>query len=674
MRPMNKIHVLVISSFMLTSCFALDPMNQKEPPKVPTDYSANTGENKNDNEDQTHQDPATPQDPETLQQPEEITDYIECVDLSNKYYVGETFKDIYRATITLVRGETKSDLTYKPSHFSVSMKDPNGDDFDATKPFKEVGTYKYKLVYAGDNKITSKKYEINVLASPTKILNSKTTLPSGFTYDTIEASCLDNLSFPTKGDVSVLVIPIEISDYPFTSSIYGSTYREKLDILFNGDGETDTGYWESVKSFYKKASGDLLNLEFDIAETYSCGYSTSELITSGINASATVGWYAVNNFKTNHGSSALQKYDNDNDGFLDGVWFVYSAPDYGTGVYGGAAGSDLFWAFCTDIIDDTGNLASPELHSFGWASISFMEKDNNVDIVDAHTFIHETGHLLSLPDYYTYDGTGGAKGPLGGLAMMDLNIGDQDAFSKMALGWANPYVPTEDCIIELRPNEASGDCILLANNWNGTAFDEYILLDLVTPTGVNHLDSTYQYPNRPYYYKESGIRALHIDARLAEFKMYYTTDGQMLDGVNPVYQADEQSYYLSDETVAELSSYGAPDRMSKDSSVPFASRTSGYQVVHSNSSSRAVINQSPYKDNRLITLVGSDNELREGLSEPADDECLFKAGSSWTLNGLTARFFGGDLGKFTNNDDFSYVFSVLSCSNLEARVQIRKIG
>jgi len=57
--------------------------------------------------------------------------------------------------------------------------------------------------------------------------------------------------------------------------------------------------------------------------------------------------------------------------------------------------------------------------------------------IDAHMLVHETGHMLGLEDYYSYSGL---ENPCGGVDMMDLNVGDHDAYSKMVLGWVNPYV------------------------------------------------------------------------------------------------------------------------------------------------------------------------------------------------------------------------------------------
>jgi hypothetical protein len=307
------------------------------------------------------------------------------------------------------------------------------------------------------------------------------------------------------------------------------------------------------------------------------------------------------------------------------------------------------------------------LGDYGWISTQFMNEGVDAPAVDAHTFTHESGHLLGLPDYYSYDFSGiGARAAQGGIAMMDLNIGDQDSFSKIALGWSDPYYVTEDCVVELKPNEASGDCILLADNWNGTAFDEYILLDLETPTGINKMDAETAYPGRQKYYNTPGIRAYHVDARLAKYAL--DSNGSL----SLVKESGQTDYYMTDSQVEKAVYAGPIGRATMDPKVPVAERKPGYKVVNANSSSRSAISEAPYNNNRLLMLIGGDNKLCENDDVGASDASLFTAGDSWTLNGRTVKFFTGDMGKFNNNDAFHYAFTVLSCDMNGAKVQIRR--
>lgn len=669
----NKIvsTLLTLCSLSLLSCGAVEKGSTIHVPSIPKGDSSSVSFEP----DSQTTSVTTPKTSSSEDTSVDQTNHIEVEDLADFYYVGETFIDVYRLKLTLFYNGTESDISERHSSLLFYMKDSNDATVDVKKPFKTPGKYKFHVGLTRDTSIVSPDIEITVKEPPSKILNQKSTIPSGFTYKDFEDSCLDNLSLPTLGQASCLVVPVEIPDYPFAEAGYGEDYLDAINRVFNGNGSADTGYWESVSSYYRKSSMGQLNLRFEIAEVLDAGAESGSLMGMGTWGAFDMAKKALDAYKTVHGADSVKRFDYNQDGYVDGIWLVYSAPDYSKGVYGGAYGEDLFWAFCADYPDLEASLSSPELHSFGWASIDFFLEGTTAPNVDAHTIIHETGHLLSLPDYYSYDlGGSNASGAQGGLAMMDLNIGDQDAFSKMALGWSNPYVPTEDCVITLRPNESSGDCIVLANSWNGTAFDEYILLDLQTPTGLNALDSQKAYNGRPPYYSEPGVRVYHVDARLGEFKYYGEGENPDFMGIGPVKHANSKDYYVMDEDVRNLLKKGGVDSISKDLNVPLSSRSSGFTVINANSTTRSKIAGAPYNSNRLLTLVGADGKHPEIDGKVGSNTSLFQAGSSWTVNGKTLRFFSNEEGVFNNGDDFNYVFSVLSCSSEEAKIQVRRIG
>jgi hypothetical protein len=148
--------------------------------------------------------------------------------------------------------------------------------------------------------------------------------------------------------------------------------------------------------------------------------------------------------------------------------------------------------------------------------------------------------MLGLNDYYSYDKTKNSEGksvyseaPSGMVDMMDFNIGDHDAYSKMLLGWVKPKVidgSSSDFNLTLSSFTDTGDCVILrdtkTDKWNGTPYDEYLLLQYYTTTGLNEQDST-GYPEWAKYgsggcYKTSGLQVFHIDSRL--YKRYGTYD------------------------------------------------------------------------------------------------------------------------------------------------------
>jgi hypothetical protein len=58
-----------------------------------------------------------------------------------------------------------------------------------------------------------------------------------------------------------------------------------------------------------------------------------------------------------------------------------------------------------------------------------------------------------------------------------------------------------------------------SNGWNGSAFDEYMLLEFYTPTDLNATDAANPYANHVQGFSENGVRVYHVDARLCTVDM-----------------------------------------------------------------------------------------------------------------------------------------------------------
>ncbi|MCF0116584.1 MAG: hypothetical protein HUJ61_00880 [Bacilli bacterium] len=331
----------------------------------------------------------------------------------------------------------------------------------------------------------------------------------------------------------ILVIPVDFEDYPSTHENVPS-----LQTIYNGFfGETkDTG-WESVSSYYYKSSYGALTLKGTVTDWFRCSKKASELqyVTSykGSPISDPT-WYvlreAVDWVKDNADSNGinLKDYDTDGDGYIDAVQLVYSCPPK----YMASGDQNLFWAFTYWDTGTRGIYNNQKGCAYVWASSQFFNignyRDENGNLLpDSHTFIHETGHLLGLDDYYSYDNS---YGPLGKCDMMDENVGDHNAYSKYLLGWTKPTYVNEAGTYVLRPFEETGDTLLFANSWNGTAFDEYILMSYYTPTGLNKKDSEVKYNTSAKMFDEKGVLIYHVNSKLMKYKFNYKS-GTMSDRV-----------------------------------------------------------------------------------------------------------------------------------------------
>lgn len=318
---------------------------------------------------------------------------------------------------------------------------------------------------------------------------------------------------PKEDPAKVLVLPIEFTDYPFRENI-----KSELDTLFNSEGKSQTNYWESVSSFYEKSSFGKLNLSFDIADTFKLGKKALEAIPDAEehqdkNYTEEIVEKALANYKSLNSSVDMKKYDRNKDGTIDAVWAIYSAPDYSQK---DVELNSRFWAFVSSN-EKKGNVDNPILNRYGWASYDFMDHAGSGKI-DSHTYIHETGHLLGLDDYYNYNQLLITNSPLGVFDMMDSNVGDNNAWSKMALGWETPFVydysKEKTARVHLKPND-QGTSLIITDKYKNTAFDEFLVLELYSPKGLNSLDSSASYEESiPQMPNEYGVKMYHVDARL----------------------------------------------------------------------------------------------------------------------------------------------------------------
>ncbi len=352
-----------------------------------------------------------------------------------------------------------------------------------------------------------------------------------YTYHDLNQKAYRDHSAPCKGEVSILVLPVSIKGFEENAS---AENLRRLDECFNSK---ELSRFESVSSYYEKSSYGQLKLSFKVAPSwYECGLtpeaiqadsSRDDLGVSSLSLSA-LNWY-----KDAYPEDSLTNYDLDKDGCVDGIWLIYDAPvmgadpDYYKKLYPNVDPTG-FWAYTFAnfrIREEMHDPASPVAKMVSWAGLGFMDEFGDGDI-DAHTYIHETGHMLGLKDYYStyspYDC------PAGCIDMMANNIGDHSAFSKFALGWVKPIVVKEAKSFYLPSFQESGEFLLLTNeNWNKTPFDEYFVVEYLSPTGLNEEDYSSPYEgNGLQGYSQAGVRISHIDNRAVDSLGHYASDPQ----------------------------------------------------------------------------------------------------------------------------------------------------
>ncbi len=480
--------------------------------------------------------------------------------------------------------------------------------------------------------------EIRVLDDNTL---AKTPLKSGFT-EKFNNSASQFSNSATIGNVKWLVVPVWFSD---SDTWIAENRKENVrnDITNAFFGTSASVGWRSVSTFYEQESFGKLKLSGKVTEWYNVG-KTAAAFKSGDNSSAlaqrVLSWY-----KTTYPQDSISNYDYNKDGVIDAMIMIYARPTDG----------DTFWAYCA--LSSTTRASvdkDPNLGTFMWASYAFMYGYNNISAktgvsgyrnaagdtnhcdVDTHTYIHESGHLLGADDYYDYAGN---YTPAGAYTMQDHDWGMHDPFSVMAYGWADPYIPTEDITLTINSFESSGDLVILTPRWNDydSPFDEYIVLEYFTPTGINEFDSTYGH--RDIYVSKSGVRVWHVDSRLAYTTSYSFNYNNITSNPNIANFRVEYAFNnTSDASGGRASALGAD-----------------------------------YVDFNILQLIRNYDNVTDKNPYPASQNDFYYKGDTFKMDGRREKNQFPNRGKLNSGDDLGCKVEFLDQDEDSVTLQITRV-
>lgn len=456
-------------------------------------------------------------------------------------------------------------------------------------------------------------------------------------HDLKQNSIYNTPAMPSTGEGKMLVVPIWFADSSnYITNAEKTSVKNDIEEAYFGEANTSSLPWHSVKSYYETESKGTLNLSGKVADWYETSYSSTTITSDQVDSLVEdVG----NSLKQQLGSE-YNSYDTDKDGYIDALILIYAAPNCNKD----NKVSESLWAYCFWLQQENYNINNPIANTYFWASYDFMYESGN-DHIDAHTYIHEMGHVLGLDDYYDYAYEYG-NNPAAGFSMQDYNVGSHDPFSQMALGWVEPYVPTDDITIEIESFQESGDVILLSPEWTGSPFDEYLLLELYTPTGLNEYDVN-NYGNYISGPNDIGIRLWHVDARL---RRYYESGGYLYVYTNSYYtNFDAGDYY---EIGPSNTTYVSNNSVDTSDYAAFVEEDRDYDSLALIRNSRA-----------------NDNDMQDNLNSLM----LFKAGDSFTMSAYSTQFPKGST--LNSGSSLGFSFEILSIDkvNLTATIQIQKL-
>lgn len=463
---------------------------------------------------------------------------------------------------------------------------------------------------------------------------------------------------PSIGEVPLLVVPIVT---PGDESKVTTSNKELIKKAFFGN--SSDLYFESLHSYYYQSSNGKLDLTGGFTDYYypsqdSQGDSKYASISNWVDTSTNlvssdmakqVSAWAKRTYNLD-----MKEYDSNNDGYIDGLWMVYLKEE---------VDSDTpFWAYKTYMSEQVADTEDPVANLYGWASLAFINdkftnstKYPNNDkyctnrACDAHVLIHETGHMLGLNDYYSYAYSGYA--PMGKMEMMEVNLNDHNGYSKLLLGWVNPYLVYGNCEIII-PSSQKDDAVIVINDdsnldftYNTTCnkyefncFNEYMLFELFTPKNLNKLGYDC-YGVQPL--TTSGVRALHVDNRLFKFKN----------------RGDDTSLTISDDGKdAFTSSFQINNKFYLYGLVRVINNSEQGSRCESQSFSYYNIDQA-YDCFDEVRWISAQSNIKLSESNKATNASLFKQGDRFTLSTYSAQFNNS---KFDNGKRFSASVDVVS--------------
>lgn len=437
----------------------------------------------------------------------------------------------------------------------------------------------------------------------------------------------------SDGQAKLLVVPVQFKN---SSNAWGNAKRDWIRKCFFGDPTSDSLPWESVSSYYTKSSYGKMNIVGEIAPTF-----TSSLTYAQIDTKQSPDVYIVEEFQSSSVYRELRKqYDGNGDGYIDAVAFVYAEMFRQND-------TERWWAHVNTHYDAK-NVDNPVVNQYMWTSFYFSKLTSNVYGAkydyDTHTYIHETGHLLGLDDYYNYSNDN-YYDPSGGQEMHSQNIGDENIYSKMCLGWIEPYYvkateTTSSLTLTLNSSAhySQGNAIILNDNWNGTPMDEYIIIEYYSPTDLNKKDSESKYARNAQMFQTSGFRIYHVDSRLVAYEKVARelTPSDFVSRINSI----DTTYFNF------IGASNSP--IFKRSWLPDETERENFKQIH-------------------LLQAGGVNTLKNG--HKADDSDLFKEGAEFVAN--SNFFYKGT--KFNAGNEVGYKITIGKCEGAQGTLTISKI-
>lgn len=467
------------------------------------------------------------------------------------------------------------------SQVSYAMDPPTKQQINS---YKKDGTYDARLANATHLKNNqfdpvlvekfNKKHGIKTSSTQSSKTNSVGSSSSSSSTSNSNLPTNWKGGLPSTGNVKVPVILIDFPDYPHNVN----DTVTKTDSKFFGSGNPDNYPYESLKNYYLRSSYGKLNITGTVYGWYTAAHVRSYYSNLSSSGDFSYGNEALIMEAVNYFHSQgvnFSQYDNDNNGYIDSLYVKWTGPDNGW--------ANFWWAYQSNWQANSAfTVDGKKFNKFVWSWYNNSAQGSPSDSI--RTDIHETGHLLGLPDYYDYNTDTGPDGGVGGLDMMDSNWGDHNCFSKYILGWINPQIINSGTWkVVLNPSGTSTDSLIIMPGTLINPYQEYFMVQFRKrgagndPLNYHGTDSKVGWPGD---YPNDGILIWHIDATLNSSGTDYLYDNSYTshkllslleaDGLSEIESgksADAGDYYVPGSVLNPYSDPNSYNYSSSDTGV-----------------------------------------------------------------------------------------------------------
>lgn len=244
-------------------------------------------------------------------------------------------------------------------------------------------------------------------------------------HDTFGMAALDNqgrTTYPTIGDdIHSLVVLIQFQDVKFTVP----DVRNAIDRMLNEEGYSEYDAVGSARDYFKAASNGKFTPRFDVSEVVTVSNNSAYYGQHG-----TYGPYNYDHNDHNWTKALAEalkkldadgmdfsKYDYDNDGVIDNIFFFYAGYGEADAHLSGEEKVNLIWPHQGDYTSS--KYVHPDWENLVLDGKTFAtyacgnELPGQIPpgeqypyLTGIGTFCHEYGHVLGLPDLYDTDYSG----------------------------------------------------------------------------------------------------------------------------------------------------------------------------------------------------------------------------------------------------------------------------